>query len=593
MGRPDASQAELEAAARNANMHDAIVALPQGYQTVVGERGVRLSGGQRQRIAIARALLRDAPILILDEALSSVDAESEAAIQDALDRLMRGRTTLIFAHRLSSIIGADRILVLDEGRVVESGTHAALMAGDGVYRRLMAGQAVARRRRRDRRRARGPGRGGDRRRARARRRGGRRPDCGARVDPPRGGPGLVGGGPHPDRDGGGLPRPARSDLRAGGGARGRAHRRRAAERAGGPRGQPRRADRRMAPVAPHRRAAGRACCTGSSRGSPTTWRTACSPTCACDFFRKLVALGPAYLVRRRTGDLIGAGHPRHRADRVFLRPHHHAGLRRHPRAGGGARHPRPFGMADSRWRCCPSWLYAALSPVLGAQAHRPAGRAGARGLRRAERASPSTPCRGSARSSPSSRKRSAARRSPRWPPPTRARACPSSPTSRASPRCSRVATGLGGLAVALVGAWLVAAGALDAGAAAAAHHARHVGVRAGVGDRPGRPPARRHPGRHPARHAVHGEPVPSPTARVPGPRASRRPPSRWTTSPSPIPASAGRALQDVSASTVPAGKTVALVGTVRRGQDHDREPAAALLGSGLGRASRWRPDLRD
>ena len=141
MGRPDASQAELEAAARDANVHDTIVALPQGYQTVVGERGVRLSGGQRQRIAIARALLRDAPILILDEALSSVDAESEAAIQEALDRLMRGRTTLIFAHRLSSVIGADRILVLDDGHVAESGTHAALMARDGVYRRLMAGQA--------------------------------------------------------------------------------------------------------------------------------------------------------------------------------------------------------------------------------------------------------------------------------------------------------------------------------------------------------------------------------------------------------------------------------------------------------------------
>ncbi len=141
MGRPDASQAELEAAARDANVHDTIAALPEGYQTVVGERGVRLSGGQRQRIAIARALLRDAPILILDEALSSVDAESEAAIQEALDRLMRGRTTLIFAHRLSSIIGADRILVLDDGHVAESGTHAALMARDGVYRRLMAGQA--------------------------------------------------------------------------------------------------------------------------------------------------------------------------------------------------------------------------------------------------------------------------------------------------------------------------------------------------------------------------------------------------------------------------------------------------------------------
>jgi ATP-binding cassette subfamily B protein len=141
MGKPMATAAELEAAARAANAHEFIVRLPQGYQTVVGERGVRLSGGQRQRIAIARALLRDAPILVLDEALSAVDAESEAVIQEALDRLMRGRTTLIFAHRLSSVIDADRILALEEGRVVESGRHDELMARRGAYYRLMVGQA--------------------------------------------------------------------------------------------------------------------------------------------------------------------------------------------------------------------------------------------------------------------------------------------------------------------------------------------------------------------------------------------------------------------------------------------------------------------
>jgi len=141
MGKPDATPAELQAAARAANAEEFIRQLPQGYETVVGERGARLSGGQRQRIAIARALLRDAPILILDEALSSVDAESEAVIQQALDRLMEGRTTLIFAHRLSSVIGADRILALDGGRVAESGTHAELMARGGAYHRLMAAQA--------------------------------------------------------------------------------------------------------------------------------------------------------------------------------------------------------------------------------------------------------------------------------------------------------------------------------------------------------------------------------------------------------------------------------------------------------------------
>ena len=140
LGKPDATQAELEAAARAANAHEFIRRLPQGYATRVGERAIRLSGGQRQRLAIARALLRDAPILVLDEALSSVDAESEALVQSALDRLMVGRTTVIVAHRLSSVIGADRILVMEAGRVVEAGPHAALLAQGGVYARLMAGQ---------------------------------------------------------------------------------------------------------------------------------------------------------------------------------------------------------------------------------------------------------------------------------------------------------------------------------------------------------------------------------------------------------------------------------------------------------------------
>jgi len=144
LGKPDATEDELEAAAKDANAHDFILQLPYGYQTILGERGVNLSGGQRQRLAIARALLRDAPILILDEALSSVDAENEALIQRGLDRLAQGRTTLVLAHRLSSVIGADRILVLDHGHIVETGRHAELIRRDGPYRRLMGAQAEER-----------------------------------------------------------------------------------------------------------------------------------------------------------------------------------------------------------------------------------------------------------------------------------------------------------------------------------------------------------------------------------------------------------------------------------------------------------------
>jgi ATP-binding cassette subfamily B protein len=137
-GRPEASDEEVREAATLAAAHDFITALPQGYETPIGERGVTLSGGQRQRIAIARAILKNAPILLLDEATSALDAESERAVQSALDRLMRGRTTLVIAHRLATVRQADRILVLDHGRVVEEGTHERLVQRGGLYARLAA-----------------------------------------------------------------------------------------------------------------------------------------------------------------------------------------------------------------------------------------------------------------------------------------------------------------------------------------------------------------------------------------------------------------------------------------------------------------------
>ena len=135
-GRPEATDDAVKAAAIAANAHDFITQLPDRYQTVLGERGTRLSGGQRQRIAIARALLRDAPILILDEATSALDTESERLVQEAIDHLVRDRTVLVIAHRLATVRDADRIVVLDGGRVVESGTHTQLMAHTGLYRRL-------------------------------------------------------------------------------------------------------------------------------------------------------------------------------------------------------------------------------------------------------------------------------------------------------------------------------------------------------------------------------------------------------------------------------------------------------------------------
>ncbi|MGE0542888.1 MAG: ABC transporter ATP-binding protein, partial [Dehalococcoidia bacterium] len=140
LGRPEAAESDVLDAARWANVDEFAQSLPDGYQTMVGERGLQLSGGQRQRVAIARALLKDAPVLVLDEATSHLDAVNEAEVRGALDRLMQGRTTLVIAHRLSTIRDADQIVVLDDGAVAERGTHQDLLALDGLYSHLIGAQ---------------------------------------------------------------------------------------------------------------------------------------------------------------------------------------------------------------------------------------------------------------------------------------------------------------------------------------------------------------------------------------------------------------------------------------------------------------------
>jgi ATP-binding cassette subfamily B protein len=141
--RPDATDEEIVEACRAARIHDLIVSLPDGYDTMVGERGYRLSGGEKQRVAIARVLLKDPAVVILDEATSHLDSESELAIQRALDTALRNRTSIVIAHRLSTIVNADRILVMDNGRVVEEGTHDTLLAAGGLYADLYQTQATA------------------------------------------------------------------------------------------------------------------------------------------------------------------------------------------------------------------------------------------------------------------------------------------------------------------------------------------------------------------------------------------------------------------------------------------------------------------
>ena len=301
-----------------------------GYQTVIGERGTQLSGGQRQRLAIARALLRDSPILVLDEALSSVDTENEAIIQQALDRLMTGRTTLILAHRLSSVIGADRILVLSDGAVVQSGHHRELIQQDGPYRDLMGPQL-------------------------GEREGVIAPlmaDETAEPDAPASGAvvsslsadaaqvTLAGHHPYPAAGGAALSRPVGSHRADRDRAGGRVHRRQRAGGAGPGRGSQRLADGRADRRAADHRAARRAVALAGVLDCP------CDGLCAAGRHadRPVPQTGcagaglSAAAAIRRSG---GAGDAGRRDGRIFLRPYHRPGDRR----GAGAGQ-----CADRRWR---------------------------------------------------------------------------------------------------------------------------------------------------------------------------------------------------------------------------------------------------
>lgn len=142
-GKESASQEEIEAAAKLANCYDFIMRLPDGFHTMIGEGGSTLSGGEKQRISIARAILKDAPVVLLDEATSSLDPENEAEIQQAISRLVEGRTVVVIAHRLKTVVGADRILVLEDGRIAEQGTHDQLLSQNGLYAKLWNLQTVA------------------------------------------------------------------------------------------------------------------------------------------------------------------------------------------------------------------------------------------------------------------------------------------------------------------------------------------------------------------------------------------------------------------------------------------------------------------